>query len=238
MKLTILAVTKMQERRICLAGINENGKWIRPVKDYPNHFEEADIFDKERILIYKNFNIIETDFIRKLEKTPHTEDYIINEDIKPKVLGSLPLQKREEFLISNTENGFFANHEGEPIRKMLKEANRSLILVGPVDIKYTVIEENKTPRIRFNILNTYDCERSTPCTDLKFIAFCKEILKERNNKRVVLNSHELKRLLKIKSVFLALGLGRWYEEKKDYYDLIIGFHTIPDYQAEIDYNTL
>lgn len=48
MKLTILAVTRMQERRICIAGINEDGKWVRPVKDYPNQFEEVDIFDKDK----------------------------------------------------------------------------------------------------------------------------------------------------------------------------------------------
>jgi len=88
------------------------------------------------------------------------------------------------------------------------------------------------------IPDVYDCERSTPCTDLKFIAFCKEISKGKNNKKIVLNSHELKRTLEIESIFLALGLGRWYEEKKDYYDMVIGFHTIPDYQTEIDYNNL
>ena len=238
MKLTILAVTKMQERRICIAGINENGKWVRPVKDYPNHFKEVDLFDKDRLPIYKNFNIVEIDFTRKLEKHPHSEDYVINENKEPEVIGSFPLQKREEFLISHTENDFFANHEGEPVRKILKEANRSLVLVGPVDVRYAVIEEGKTPRIRFNIPNVYDCERSTPCTDLKFIAFCKVILKERGNEKVILDSQELKRILEIESIFLALGLGRWYKEKKDYYDMVIGFHTIPDYQTEIDYNNL
>ena len=238
MKFTILAVTKMQERRICIAGINEDGKWVRPVKDYPNQFEETDIFDKDKSIIYENFNIIEIDFTKKLEKPPHSEDYIINEDKKPKVIGNIPLQKRGEFLISHTENDFFANREGEPVRKILKGANRSLVLVGPVDIRYVVIESGKTPRICFDIPDVYDCERSTPCTDLKFIAFCKEISKGKNNKKIVLNSHELKRTLEIESIFLALGLGRWYEEKKDYYDMVIGFHTIPDYQTEIDYNNL
>src|SRR3989338_8009097 len=183
MKFTILAVTKMQERRICIAGINEDGKWVRPVKDYPNQFEETDIFDKDKSIIYENFNIIEIDFTKKLEKPPHSEDYIINEDKKPKVIGNIPLQKRGEFLISNTENDFFANREGEPVRKILKGANRSLVLVGPVDIRYVVIESGKTPRICFDIPDVYDCERSTPCTDLKFIAFCKEISKGKNNKK-------------------------------------------------------
>lgn len=151
MKLTILAVTRMQEKRICIAGINEDGKWVRPVKAHPNHFEETDIFGKDKSIIYKNFNIVEIDFIRKLENPPHSEDYIIDESKEPKLIGNLPTQKREEFLISHTENDFFANHEGELIRKILKDSNRSLILVGQVDIRYVVIEKGKTPRIRFDI---------------------------------------------------------------------------------------
>lgn len=238
MKLTILAVTKMHEKRICIAGINENGEWVRPVKEYPTHFEKIDIFGEDKLPIYKNFNIVEMDFTRKLEKPPHSEDYIVNENKRPKVIGNFPLQKREGFLISHTENNLFVNHESEPVRKILKGANRSLVLVGPVDIKYVIIELGKTPRIRFDIPKIYDCERSTPCTDLKFIALCNGVLKEKSNEKVILYSHELKKILKIESIFLALGLGRWYEEKKDYYDMVVGFHTSPDYQTEIDYNYL
>lgn len=238
MKLTILAVTRMQEKRICVAGIDETGKWVRPVKDYPHHFEEVDIFGEDKSVIYENFNIVEMDFTEKLDKSPHSEDYVINEGKKPTVIGNIPSQKREEFLIPNTENNFFADHEGEPVRKILQDSNRSLILVGPVDVRYVVIEKDKTPRIRFDIPNVYNCERSTPCTDLKFITFGKKVLKERGSEKVVLGSEELKRMIRIEKIYLALGLGRWYEEKKDYYDMVIGFHTIPDYQTEIDYDNL
>lgn len=238
MKLTLLAVTRMHEKRICIAGIDEEGRWVRPVKAYPNHFGKEDLFGKNESFIYGNFNIVEMDLTKELKKYPHSEDSIINEIREPKVIGNIPIQKREEFLISHTENHLFENNEGEVVRKILQNANRSLVLVGPVDVRYVVIEKDKTPRIRFDIPLVYNCERSTPCTDLKFIAFCKRILKEKDYEKVILNSYELKQGLGIEKTYLALGLGRWYEERKDYYDMVIGFHTIPDYTQEINYVNL
>ncbi len=236
MKLTILAVTRMQEKRICIAGINEEGKWVRPVKDYPGHFEEADISSKEGSIIYKNFNIVEIDFTKKLDNPPHSEDHVINESKEPKVVGDVPSEKRGQFLNSHTENNFFANHEGEPVRKVLQEANRSLILIGPVNIRCVVFKKDKGPKVLYDLPGINIESRYTPCTDFKLRSLSKRVLKE--NDELVMNWTQLKEELKIEKVFLAIGLARWWEEKKDYYDMIIGMHTIPDYQTEIDYNKL
>jgi hypothetical protein len=233
MKLVILAVTKMHEGRICLAGINEDNRWIRPVKAYPNHLETGDIFNKKtNQVIYENFNIVDIPLIKKATETPHSEDYILDVNKDPKVIGTILPQERESFLIKCCENDFLKGCS-EPINKLLEDSSCSLILVGPVKIHYVVLERGKTPRIHFEIVGVYKSDKTLPCTDLKFRALSKRILRDTNSQKIVLNSIQLAEMMGTSKIFLGIGLTRKYKE--EFHTMIIGIYTIPDYEAKIDY---
>ncbi|MDI6655429.1 MAG: hypothetical protein QME59_06025, partial [Candidatus Hydrothermarchaeota archaeon] len=209
MKIVILAVTKMQGDRICLAGINESNEWVRPVKRYPYHLEKSDLFnEKTNQIIYENFNIVDIPLIKKLEKSPHSEDYIIGSNKIPTVISNLPIDKREKFLLEHSDNNLLKGHSEKPINKLLEKVNRSLVLIGPVKINYVVLEKDKTPRIHFEITAIYKSDRSLPCTDLKFRAFGRSILKAKNSQKVVLNSKQLTDILKTDKIFIGIGLTR------------------------------
>lgn len=65
MELTILAVTKMQEDHIYIGGINNEGEWIRPVKE--SRLKISDLFVNDKPII-KNFNKIELPLKKKLSE--------------------------------------------------------------------------------------------------------------------------------------------------------------------------
>tara|TARA_Y100000310_G_scaffold140319_2_gene139691 strand:- start:4135 stop:4341 length:207 start_codon:yes stop_codon:yes gene_type:complete len=66
--------------------------------------------------------------------------------------------------------------------------------------------------------------------------FSKQTLKSLNSDKIVLNRDKLREILKAEKIFLSLGLTREY--KGEFYEMVIGFHTIPDYNVKIDYNNL
>lgn len=231
MKVVILAVTKMQGDRICIAGINEESQWVRPVREYPQHMEINDIFDKNtKKPIYEVFNVVEIPVTKKTGVSPHTEDVLIDLEKNPQVVGKIPVPEREAFLIKHCENELFKG-QSEPINELLEKSNRSLILVGPAKLHRAVLKIDKTPRLDFDIPG-YANNVSRPCTDLKFIALCKHIVEEKKAQEVIFDSAQLASVLRADKIFLGLGLSRKFEGA--FHTMIVGLHTIPDYDSEDD----
>lgn len=75
---------------------------------------------------------------------------------------------------------------------------------------------------------------ATPVTDIKWRALGRRLLA--GGEELVLSGEDLGAELEAKRVFVALGLGRMYEGR--HWPLVVGVHTWPDYQAEIDYTNL
>ncbi len=244
MKVVILAVTRMHEDRICIAGINEDNQWVRPVKVYPQSMDITDIFDKNtKKPIYEMFNIVDIPVIRKEGNPPHTEDVLIDSMKNPQVIGKIHTSGQEAFLVKHCENELFKGHSLEDASKnpdshqykqisdLLIEANRSLILVGPAKLHRAVLKIDKTPRLDFDIPG-YPDARSRPCTDLNFIALCKRLLEENNAQEITLESPQLANILKTDKIFLGLGLSRKF--KGAFHTMIIGLYPIHDHESEGD----
>lgn len=231
MKVVILAVTKMQGDRICIAGSNEENQWVRPVREYPQHMEINDIFDKNtKKPIYEVFNVVDIPVIKKIGVPPHTEDVLIDLQKNPQVVGKIPVPEREAFLIKHCENELFKG-QSEPINELLEKSNRSLILVGPAKLHRAVLKIDKTPRLDFDIPG-YSNIGSKPCTDMNFIALGKRILEEKKAQEVTLDSAQLANILKTDKIFLGLGLSRKFEGV--FHTMVVGLYTIPDYNSEDD----
>ena len=220
MKITILACTYMQDNQRCIAGLDQSGKWIRPVKNHP--LDHEDLLDEKRNLIYAPFNIVDTPLLSNAPQAPHSEDWIIDSKKMPILMGSIHLSElRKSFLDEHVENKILIGKEKEHLRNILKNLNRSLILFGPVNI--LSISKDKHPRIMFRIPESnYSSLRSIPCTDMGFVDFCSKLPPTENPIAYFID----------KQIYLGIGLSRYYEGVTggDYWELIIGFHTFPDYK--------
>ena len=236
MKLTILATSRMKGSRACIAGINENGTWIRPdEKDFP-HFQIDDLSEET----YKNFNIIDVDLAKDPDVVlPHSEDHHIEESAK--LIKEVSSHEREKFLNKYCENHLF-NRSDIGISEILQDAGRSLVLVGPVkiiDVELAKIPiRPRRPRMRFEIIPGVSLG-SVRITDLKFLTFNHRRLEELNQDVEKLTDDRLKKILGIEKTYLVLGLSRLWTNPAGVsacWPMVVGFHTIPDYQGEIDYD--
>ena len=218
MKITILACTYMKDDRRCIAGIDESGKWIRPVKNY---FTHKDLFDENGTLIYAVFNVVEVPLLSNAPQPPHSEDWIFDTEKNPILLRSIDsLELRKSFLDKNVENRILIGKEKEQLRDILKKLNRSLVLLGPVEI--VSISKDRHPRVSFKIPEVgYSSLRSMPCTDMEMVEFCNKLSASEDPKNYFLD----------RKVYLCVGLSRYYRSGVggDYWEMVVGFHTIPDY---------
>ncbi|MFH1337592.1 MAG: hypothetical protein ABIH55_01820 [Nanoarchaeota archaeon] len=228
MTLVVLAATKMKGDRVCIAGINNAGQWVRPDKEMPKHMTMEDIFKNGKLCI-GNFSVIKFKNKRFKGGTPHSEDCIIDPSFPLTKISQYNESDQEQFLEKYAENELLTKRENIPIMDVLKQLNRSLILIGPVEIIYAVFEEHESPRIKFKIPESNSNYRSIPCTDLKWYELGKEILKNNKTDKIILNTHKLNNILGARKIYLVLGLAR--EMKEKHWDMVIGVHTVPDYKV-------
>jgi hypothetical protein len=78
-------------------------------------------------------------------------------------------------------------------------------------------------------------QRGIPVTDLRWRALGRSWLGDRGG-RLELDHDALCRRLEVDKVYLALGLSRNW--RGEYWLLVVGVHTIPGYQADINVDNL
>lgn len=74
--LIITDLTRMKEKRVCIAGYDENGNCIRPVLPPPGIKENTLYLRGSHVI--SPFSVVEFDFLKHLPRPPHTEDYLYN----------------------------------------------------------------------------------------------------------------------------------------------------------------
>jgi len=239
MELAILAVTK-RYGGVCIAGIDKTLKWIRPTKEKELNLEDIHLSNGNYISIGKVYNF---NFTKHSPVECQTENYIINEDEKILNFKTLTESQRQKLFSRLSENSLVTSNPSLDIAQILKNRNRSLILLGPVNIESVSILMN--PRINSKLdsiqIKGQNNVINLPCTDLKFRAFAKNLLKKRNENSLTLNGSEFKDLIKYDQIFLAIGLTLKHKTGgglEDNWPMIIGVHTIPDYEQEVDYNAI
>jgi len=175
-RLIITDLSRMKEGRICIVGIDREGNAIRPVIPYDGVKEEY-ILDKTNKPIITPFAEIEFKFIRPLPKPPHTEDWELDTNYRPRLIDRLS----EEEL-----RGFMERISDRSVREIFGavihggrytnpgEGNRSLGTVKAVKVlgvNYSMKEDgNYKYRITFSDMggNVYNL----PVTDCAFRRYC------------------------------------------------------------------
>lgn len=250
----ILAITRMHSG-ICLAGVNlkthhwesfiprflakgiapETYHWVRPVKSYGS-LQPNDLIDASGKRI-SNFDIVRMNLVSWQPSKPHIEDWVVDFDReKPVILKNVPDSQRAKLLDSLLDIS--------PNEVLQSPPYRSLCLIKPEEIKEVILDPGirygkYEARVVFNFAGEdyLGTPRSPglPCTDLKFRALGRNLL-GKSTHVINLSSKQLKELLHFEKVYFTIGLGRQYKGKN--WPMVLGFHTIPDYIACVDFGSL
>src|SRR5438132_14070439 len=88
MRLKILATTKMQSA-ICVAGVDADNKWVRPVPKDGLNFQADQLMQGGNVVI-EPYNEVEFTAIRVLANRPQSEDVEVDPRNGPRLVRSMP----------------------------------------------------------------------------------------------------------------------------------------------------
>jgi hypothetical protein len=233
----ILAVTKMLSG-VCTAGMTTERdpvtglKWVRPVKDFGTLLL-GDLTGRRGTVICP-FDVVELKLVKPRTDPPHVEDWVTDfVRHRPRIVRRLEGERRADFL---------SKYLDENPHEVLAGRSRSLCLVQPDQVKASFSLDAYSGKYEARLAFTLGAEAylgsmrkgGLPVTDVKWRALGREWLG--GGGRLDYEEDELRDRLDVEDFYLALGLSRSY--KGEYWLLVLGVHTVPDYEMEVDYGNL
>jgi hypothetical protein len=237
-EILLLAVTKMLGG-VCIAGMTTEPDpvsglcWVRPVREY-GHVLLGDITTLDHRVL-SPFDVVEFNLIRPHPDPPHTEDWITDfVRHRPHIVRRLEGERRSSFL---------RKYQDTAPRQVLKAHQRSLCLIEPGWVKGCFRLDPHSgdfdARLAFGLDGqTYRgsyTKGGLSVTDLKWRALGRAWLPDEGG-WTEFDDGDLEARFGIEEIYLAVGLTRSFEGT--FWPIVIGVHTLPDYQADIDYDNL
>ncbi len=221
MEVTILVVSKML-RKACVAGVNNEMEWCRPIRlpDYNLYLRDIN----PRTGYLQKGNVLVFQFNEFLNNTPHSEDFIITSNTAATLIRTLNCAELTN-IVSEANESDNILESNLNIKDYLINLNRSLCVIKPDNIiGHTDIDtyDNRyKPKIQFEF---GDCNLNLSCQDIYWRALGRTD-----------NGREIQReILEENDVHFVIGLSRFFRD--DYWPLIVGIYPLPN--VEIDYGNL
>jgi hypothetical protein len=228
----ILAITKMLSG-ICTAGFTRETdlitglRWVRPVRDFGTVLP-GDMTDAAGRLVQCG-DVVELHLVEPRPDPPHVEDWLTDfVRRRPRFLRRLEGEKRANF---------FAKYLDRAPEDVLVHCTRSLCLVQPEQVwaRFSLDAYSGKYEARMGFVLTGDVNhlqtmsrRGVSVTDIKWRALGRAWLGEKGG-RLTLDHDALFERLGAEALYLAVGLSRnWQGE---YWPLVIGVHTVPEYEV-------
>ncbi len=222
-RVIVLAATKMFNG-ICVAGVDENLAWIRPVLKDGMNFPPESLQVSGRV-VAEPYNEVEFHVQRRLANNPQTEDHEVDLSRGLRSVRTLNDNQLSHLLNQIDESHLVGAHRD--LERTLTARNRSLILarVDDVDEAYTKLTQQGRPqrRIGFHIGR---CMFDLPCTELRW----------RRLTRGGRDDIGLQKPQEAQDVYLALGLTRLFNGHC--WPMVVGVHPIPKLSVVVDYGSL
>jgi len=230
----ILAMTKMLSG-ICTAGFTREPdpvtglRWVRPVRKFDTLLP-GDMTDAEGRLV-RCCDVVELNLIQPRPDPPHVEDWLTDfVHHRPRLLRRLEGDKRATF---------FPQYLDRAPEDVLVHHTRSLCLVQPEQVwaRFSLDVYSGKYEARMGFLLPGEANRhraasssGVSVTDLDWRALGRTWLGEKGG-RLTLDHDELFERLGAEAIYLALGLGRKW--RGEYWPLVIGVHTVPNYEVNL-----
>jgi hypothetical protein len=236
-EITVLAITKMHGG-VCTAGIDSAGIWVRPIRK-PSVTEThrtaitdycllpMDFFHGGRSHLV-NLGVTSLHLIGPHREPPHIEDWALDTAMKPEFVRKLSETEQAQFLASHAKRNLITL---DPLQAC------SLALVRPIEFSFRFLENAaKDDVVVRAALRVGEQEfKDVGCTDLRMRALGRSLLAGSKSEPVELTRGDFERRGK-QATYLAVGLSRLYQGK--HWPLVVGVHTIPEMDVEIDYARL
>jgi hypothetical protein len=231
-----LAVTKMHGG-VCIAGMSTEPdpitglRWVRPVREH-GHVLLGDITTPTGQVLLP-FDVVTLNLLRPRPEPPHTEDWISDfVHQRPCVVRRLEGQRRSDFLRKYLDSA---------PRQVLEGQQRSLCLIRPHWVKGNFRLDGYTgqfeARLAFGLSGrTYRgsyAKGGHSVTDLKWRALGRAWLPE-DGGWTEFDASDLEARLGVEEIYLTVGLTRSYQG--GYWLVVVGVHTLPDFEATVDYD--
>jgi hypothetical protein len=243
--LVILAVTAMRTG-VCIAGVRRDAPsvWVRPVREFGTvtlgdiTYPSANPGQTGERRVMRPFDIVEITLDARHPEPPFVEDWVCDfSRHRPRLLGTLDMAERLAFLqaASAAPESIWSGHD------------RSLGACVADDLAATFSHDEYAGKYeaRLSFSGQPTATSSLPCTDLKWRRLGRALLAmegassaEQQVRTLSLSSQELRQALagSERAIWLALGLTRELHGRR--WPLVVGVHTVPDYEATVDYSTL
>lgn len=220
--LVLLAVTRMLSG-VCIGGVPPGGgSWVRPVKPFGCP-QLGDIRLPGGALM-RPFDIVGLHLLKPQPVPPHVEDVLCDfVHPRPELRGCLTGAEREAFLLDCLDP--------DPAQVWCG-GGRSLTLFEPGAVTAAFAFDSYSEKYEARIAwPGYDRPGGVPVTDLKWRALGREwVTSGPGNQQYDLPG--LCRRLGVERVFLAVGLSRNYQGQ--FWPIVVGVHTLPEYEATVD----
>lgn len=237
-EILMLAVTRMHGG-VCIAGMSTEAdpvtglRWVRPAREC-GHVLRGDITTPGDTVL-RPFDVVRFQCLQPRPDPPHVEDWITDfvQD-RPRILRRLEGARRAAFLRTYLDTA---------PEQVLQNQARSLCLIKPDWIKGNYRLDGYSgkfdARLAFG-LGKLACRGShatggVSVTDLKWRALGRGWLPE-DGGWTEFDAGDLEARFGIQEVYLAVGLTRSYQG--GHWTIVVGVHTVPDYDATIDYDNL
>jgi hypothetical protein len=237
-EILMLAVTRMQGG-VCIAGMSSESdpvaglRWVRPIREY-SHVLLGDITTVDGAVL-QPFDVVEFNLLQPHSAPPHCEDWTTDFiHHRPRIVRRLEGDRRTAFLHKYLDTA---------PREVLGNQQRSLCLIRPDWIKGCFRLDGYSghfdARISFGLqkrsyVGSY-AKGGLSVTDLKWRALGRAYLPSKGG-WAEFDAGDLEARLGIEEIYLSVGLTRTY--KGSCWPIVVGIHTVPDYEATVDYDNL
>ncbi|MEH1957417.1 hypothetical protein [Nostoc sp.] len=214
----VTGVTRMREGFVCISGLDEKGKFVRPEIHYPERrgIKKEFLYAQGKVVI-KPLAKVELEFLNPVSKSLfHTEDWEIDGNIKPKLV-TIPTES-EKLAILNQNTDF-------SLESALAEESRSIVIVRSREvpkIEARVWEDKLKCHLSFYD-ESGDYHSHLPVTDANWLAACKYLWQ---TDKLNLQAR-LTKALQGKDIFIRIGITR--EWKGQVWRQISGVFSVPDW---------
>jgi len=230
--LIITDITRMNHGNVCVAGVNREGKTIRPLFEYRGIPEDW-LYENGKCVV-QPFTEITLDLVKHHPQPPHTEDWIMD-DKKISCMATPDMRKRRDLLqkicdksvsaIFNTEI-----HDDHGHYTPAGEGERSM---GTIFVRYLRAFKHRCYQGMWDYRIGFDDFASgTYWLKINDLTFRYYIDYLREQEQIDCNEIEkrLTTLLRQRDVFLRIGLARRWKDNLDRcYLQITGIYSFPDY---------
>lgn len=207
--------------------------WVRPVREHGHIRVDALTTADGQVL--RPFDVVEFNLLLPRPIPPRTEDWIADfERDRPRIIRRLQGERRSRFL---------RKYRDTAPRQVLVSQQRSLCLIKPRSVTGSFRREpgsaHLDARLAFRVEGcTYRgsfTKGGFATADLKWLALGQSWLPEGGG-WIEFDAGILEARHGIEEIYLIIGLSRLHQ--RQFEPVIIGVHTVPDYEATIGYATL